>query len=64
MEISPNLYEFVYFKFDSNIIPTDSLEVGTKRVLEVDKRLVVPTNVTLRFLVTSVTCYIHERCLL
>lgn len=64
VEISPNLYEFVYFKFDSNIIPTDSLEVGTKRVLEVDKRLVVPTNVTLRFLVTSVTCYIHERCLL
>lgn len=29
------------------------MEFGTKRLLEVDKRLVVPINMTLRFLITS-----------
>lgn len=38
----------------------DSLDFGTKRLLEVDNRLVVPVNVTLRFLVTAVMFYIHE----
>jgi len=31
----------------------DSLEEGTKRLLEVDRRLVVPINVTIRFLITA-----------
>jgi len=46
-------YEFVSYKFDSNIILTENLQFGTKRLLEVDKRLIVPINVTLRFLITS-----------
>lgn len=53
-------FEFVSYKFDSNIILTDSLDFGTKRLLEVDKRLIVPINVTLRFLITSVMFYILE----
>lgn len=63
VEISPEVFEYINFKYDSNIITIDSLELGTKRVLEVDKRLVVPVNVTLRFLVTSVTYYILEQYL-
>jgi hypothetical protein len=55
-------YEFVSYKFDSNIVLTDNLEFGTKRLLEVDKRLIVPINVTLRFLITSVMFFILERC--
>jgi len=51
------------YKFDSNLVTIDSLEVGTKRLLEVDRRLVVPINVTLRFLITAVMYYIHELCL-
>jgi len=31
----------------------DNLELGTKRLLEVDNRLVLPINVTLRFLITA-----------
>jgi len=53
VEISPENIEYVSFKYDSNIVLTDSLEIGTKRLLEVDKRLVLPINVTLRFLITS-----------
>jgi len=45
--------EWCSLKFDSNIILTDELDFGTKRLLEVDKRLVVPLNMTLRFLITS-----------
>jgi len=43
----------ISYKFDSNIIPTDMLEFGTKRLLEVDNRLVIPMNLPIRFLVTS-----------
>ena len=64
VEFDSDCFEFINFKFDSNIIDTDSLEFGTKRVLEVDKRLVVPMDVTLRFLVTSVMYYILELFLL
>lgn len=35
------------------MVATEDLEFGTKRLLEVDNRLIVPVNVTLRFLVTS-----------
>jgi len=41
------------YKFDSNLITMDNLELGTKRLLEVDNRLVLPINVTLRFLITA-----------
>lgn len=44
---------FVSFAFNSTIIDTDALDFGTKRLLEVDNRLVLPTNATIRFLVTG-----------
>jgi heme/copper-type cytochrome/quinol oxidase subunit 2 len=44
---------YTNYSFDSVIIPQDNLIFGTKRLLEVDNRLVLPTNVTTRFLVSS-----------
>lgn len=41
------------FAFNSVIVDAESLEFGTKRLLEVDNRLVLPTNATIRFLVTG-----------
>lgn len=46
-------YSYYSFNLDSNIVTMDNLEFGTKRLLEVDKRLVIPVNMTIRFLVTS-----------
>ncbi|KAG5354288.1 cytochrome c oxidase subunit 2 (mitochondrion) [Yarrowia sp. C11] len=40
-------------QFDSYIVPTDMLENGQLRMLDVDARIVVPTNTHLRFIVTS-----------
>lgn len=40
-------------EFDSYIIPTEDLKPGQYRLLEVDNRLVVPTNVEVRLLTTS-----------
>lgn len=48
---SKNIY--TNYAYNSVIIPQDNLIFGTKRLLEVDNRLVLPTNVTIRFLVTS-----------
>jgi len=44
---------FVSYEFDSYLIHTDDLELGQKRLLEVDNRLIVPASVPLRFIVTS-----------
>lgn len=44
---------FISFKFDSNIVLLDSLEEGTRRLLEVNNRLVLPYGVPIRFLITS-----------
>lgn len=41
------------FEFDSCMVITDSLELGQRRLLEVDNPLVVPCSVGLRFLITS-----------
>lgn len=52
-------YEFdVYdlefnFQYDSNLILEADLPLGAKRLLEVDRRLYLPVNVPLRFLITS-----------
>lgn len=54
-------YVSAAFNFDSNLI-TD-VDFGKKRLLEVDNRLVVPVNVPLRFLVTSVMFYIVDQFL-
>nr|YP_010586935.1 cytochrome c oxidase subunit II [Asychis amphiglyptus]UZZ45803.1 cytochrome c oxidase subunit 2 [Asychis amphiglyptus] len=40
-------------EFDSYMIPTEDLKPGQFRLLEVDNRMVVPTNVEIRLLTTS-----------
>jgi heme/copper-type cytochrome/quinol oxidase subunit 2 len=45
---------YINFAFNSVIVDLDSLELGEKRLLEVDNRLVLSTNLTTRFLVSSV----------
>nr|ARI50097.1 cytochrome c oxidase subunit 2 [Cittarium pica] len=45
--------DFLNIEFDSYMIPTDDLESGEFRLLEVDHRAVVPVNADIRVLVTS-----------
>lgn len=45
--------DFSNIEFDSYIIPTDELEPGDFRLLEVDHRVVLPTETDVRVLVTS-----------
>ncbi len=40
-------------KFDSNMIPDDELKPGQLRLLEVDHRVIVPTNTNVRLITTS-----------
>jgi cytochrome c oxidase subunit 2 len=40
-------------KFDSYIIQDASLQSNQKRLLEVDNRIIIPENVTVKFLITS-----------
>nr|YP_009732628.1 cytochrome c oxidase subunit II [Ocinebrellus falcatus]QHS71347.1 cytochrome c oxidase subunit II [Ocinebrellus falcatus] len=49
-------YEYTDFpsiEFDSYMVPTNELEVGDFRLLEVDHRMVLPTQTDIRVLVTS-----------
>jgi len=41
------------------MVPTTDLEVGQLRLLEVDNRVIVPTNTHIRFITTS-TDVIHS----
>lgn len=45
--------DFLNLEFDSYIIPTNDLEEGQFRLLEVDHRVVLPIGVEVRILVTS-----------
>ena len=45
--------DFLNIEFDSYIIPTNELEKGDFRLLEVDHRVVLPTQTDIRVLVTS-----------
>nr|YP_009231971.1 cytochrome c oxidase subunit II [Bolma rugosa]AMA07319.1 cytochrome c oxidase subunit II [Bolma rugosa] len=45
--------DFLNIEFDSYMIPSDELESGQFRLLEVDHRAVVPVNADIRVLVTS-----------
>ena len=45
--------DFLDIEFDSYIIPTNELEPGDFRLLEVDHRVVLPTQTDIRVLVTS-----------
>lgn len=47
-------YGFKDFKFDSYLVLDEDLKRGEKRLLEVSNRVVLPTNVVLRILVSSV----------
>ena len=40
-------------EFDSYLIPSDELELGQLRLLEVDNRVIVPVNSHIRFIVTG-----------
>ena len=45
--------DFLNIEFDSYIIPTDELNPGDFRLLDVDHRVVLPTQTDVRILVTS-----------
>jgi cytochrome c oxidase subunit 2 len=45
--------DFSAIEFDSYIIPTDSLNQGEFRLLEVDNRIVIPIQLEIRLLVTA-----------
>nr|YP_009925547.1 cytochrome c oxidase subunit II [Tanea lineata]QNH82270.1 cytochrome c oxidase subunit II [Tanea lineata] len=45
--------DFLNIEFDSYMIPTNDLEKGDFRLLEVDHRIVLPTQTDIRVLVTS-----------
>jgi len=42
-----------YYQFQSNLIAEEDLKPGMARLLDVDKRLTVPTRTHIRFLVTG-----------
>uniref|UniRef100_A0AB38ZG08 Cytochrome c oxidase subunit 2 n=1 Tax=Lumbriclymenella robusta TaxID=3138170 RepID=A0AB38ZG08_9ANNE len=45
--------DFFKLSFDSYMIPTDELNIGEFRLLEVDHRTIVPSNLEIRVLTTS-----------
>nr|YP_010937886.1 cytochrome c oxidase subunit II [Provanna glabra]AIZ68593.1 cytochrome oxidase subunit 2 [Provanna sp. JWQ-2014]WKY20933.1 cytochrome c oxidase subunit II [Provanna glabra] len=45
--------DFLDIEFDSYMVPTDDLEFGDFRLLEVDHRVILPTQTDVRVLVTS-----------
>lgn len=49
-------YEYSDFNinFDSFIIPQNSIEINTFRLLDVDNRLIIPFNINTRFLISSI----------
>ena len=66
MELHQWYWEYEYsdystpsIKFDSYMVPTDSLNPGNIRLLEVDNRLILPSKTNLRILVTA-TDVIHS----
>lgn len=55
-------YGFKDFKFDSYLVLDEDLRKGEKRLLEVSNRVVLPTNIVLRILVSSVMYCMLELC--
>ena len=45
--------DFINLEFDSYILPTEELGLGEFRLLDVDNRVVVPIETSVRFLITS-----------
>jgi len=54
--------DFPSIEYDSYIIPTDDLQLGEFRLLEVDNRIVVPIQLEIRLLVTAADV-IHSWCI-
>ncbi len=46
-------YDFIGVEFESYIIPTDELELGDYRLLDVDRRLVLPCKCEIGVVVTA-----------
>jgi len=53
VELSSSKKVFVETSFDSSLVPESELSFGAKRLLEVDNVLVLPVNITIRFLISS-----------
>jgi heme/copper-type cytochrome/quinol oxidase subunit 2 len=53
IDFTHSSFIFGSFEFDSCMVITDSLNLGERRLLEVDHPLVLPCSVGLRFLITS-----------
>lgn len=54
--LSPSMkiiLEYPGFSFDSYLVPTEDLLPGAFRLLEVDRRLVLPSNTNIRLLITA-----------
>jgi len=47
-------FNFINESFDSYMVPTESLKLGQLRLLEVDKRILLPTNTHIQVVSTSV----------
>nr|UEP16608.1 cytochrome c oxidase subunit II [Botanophila rubrifrons] len=45
--------DFINVEFDSYMIPTNELKINEFRLLDVDNRIVLPTNLQIRILVTA-----------
>jgi len=43
----------VFTSFDSYMVPTEDLQLGERRLLEVTQRMQIPTHATVRALITS-----------
>jgi len=43
----------IFTSFDSYMVPTEDLQLGEKRLLEVTQRMQIPTHATIRALITS-----------
>lgn len=50
---------FQSYSFDSEMIETAKLDIGMKRLLETSRHLIVPIELPIKFLITSVMCYMH-----
>lgn len=52
-EYEYNDYKEPYINFESYMVPTDSLNNGSLRLLEVDNRLILPSLVSIRVIITA-----------
>jgi len=53
LELENGDFEYLSYDYDSSLVTEDYLSLGDKRLLEVDIPVIVPVNMTLRFLITS-----------